>query len=276
VPRRPLAQDLRAQVGRLLTARRADAGPARPEGQAPNLTLASNGDSGPAVLRIYDAIGGWWGITAQEVAELLDDLGADRALEVRINSPGGDVFEATAIYNLLVDRAGPVDVIVDGLAASAASFISMAGDTVTMNRGTQFMIHDALGLTIGNAGEHRLMAELLDRVSDAVADIYQARAGGSVATWRERMRAETWYSAVEAVDAGLADSHADTADDDQDQTAAAVAVWDATASFTFAGRHLAPAPSIAAPDAAPAAPSPAAEPDVAAAVRALKGAFVHA
>lgn len=256
--------------------------PPRPEGQKVKLVLDA-GDSGPAVLRIYDFIGGWFGITASDVAELLDDLADDRALTVRINSPGGDVFDGTAIYNLLRTWAGPVDVVVDGLAASAASFIAQAGDTITMGRGTQMMIHDALGFTVGNAADHRTMAELLDRVSDEIAGIYAARAGLTVAEWRDRMRDEVWYNATEAVDAGLADS---TADEDQgpddvlDEGQAAVAAeasWDLTAAFHYAGRHMAPAPPLAATRAAdPADPVEPPALDPAAIAEALKGAFSHA
>lgn len=252
--------------------------PPRPADHRPKLFLAK-ADDGPAVLRIYDAIGGWWGITASDVAGLLDDLGDDRALTVRINSPGGDVFDGTAIYNLLRTRAGQVGVVVDGLAASAASFIAQAGDTITMERGTQMMIHDALGFTIGNAADHREMAGLLDRVSDEIAGIYAARAGLTVAEWRDRMRDEVWYNAQEAVDAHLADRTADN-DDDQDEDLAAAAsatpAWDITAVFHYAGRNLAPAPPLAATEAADPAEVERPALDVAATVEALKGAFSHA
>jgi ATP-dependent protease ClpP protease subunit len=205
------AQDMRSIAGGVLR---------------PKLEVVNKAASGPAELRIYDAIGGWFGITATDVAEALDDIDDDRDLKVRINSPGGDVFDGTAIYNLLRTRAGQVDVVVDGLAASAASFIAQAGDTITMNRGTQMMIHDAIGFTIGNASDHREQVALLDRISDEIAGIYAARAGHDVATWREKMLATTWYSASEAVDAGLADETSDdqveTDDEDlEDREAAA-------------------------------------------------------
>lgn len=183
----------------------------------PRLEVVNKKDTGPAELRIYDSIGGWFGITATDVAEALDKIDDDRDLKVRINSPGGDVFDGTAIYNLLRSRTGQVDVVVDGLAASAASFIAQAGDTVTMNRGTQMMVHDAIGFTIGNAGVHREQVAFLDRISDEIAGIYAARAGSKVAEWRERMLAETWYSAAEAVEVGLADTATDDQVDDEDE-----------------------------------------------------------
>lgn len=232
MPRRPrspaINQAVLDRVRAYLQGREDHPHPERPAGWRPQLQVINQAEADRAELRIYDAIGGWWGITAGDIAEALDDLGADQALTVRINSPGGDVFDGTAIYNLLRSRPGPTDVVVDGLAASAASFIAQAGDSITMNRGTQMMIHDAIGFTIGNAADHRQQVALLDRVSDEVAGIYQARAGDTVGEWRERMLAETWYNAAEAVEVGLADqtSDDDASDDDQDDAgdqAAAVA-----------------------------------------------------
>lgn len=273
---RMIHPEVLGQVLAHLRARDSRPQPPRPDDRAPKVFLNS-GDSGPAVLRIYDSIGGWFGITASDVAGLLDDLDDDRALTVRINSPGGDVFDGTAIYNLLRTRAGAVDVVVDGLAASAASFIAQAGDSIVMERGTQMMIHDALGFTVGNAADHRTMAGLLDRVSDEIAGIYAARAGLTVAEWRDRMRDEVWYNAVEAVEAALADRHADTADDDQvDDAAPATPAWDVAAAFHYAGRNLAPAPPLAATVAADPAETDQPPVDVAATIEALKGAFSHA
>src|SRR5690606_4620718 len=126
-------------------------------------------------------------------------------LHVKINSPGGDVFDGIAIYNMLADYNGPVTVTVDGLAASAASFIAMAGSTVQMNRAAQMMIHDASGFAFGNAADMRAMAALRAQVSDTAAGIYAARTGRPVDELRDAMLTETWYTAQAAVDAGLAD-----------------------------------------------------------------------
>jgi ATP-dependent protease ClpP protease subunit len=215
----PIDQVVMSRVQAHLRARDGQPFGARPPERRPKLELHNKAATDePAEIRLYDSIGGWFGITADDFAELLDEIGPDRAIKLRINSPGGDVFDGTAIYNLLATRPGEVNVVVDGLAASAASFIAQAGDTIAMNRGTQFMIHDAHGFTIGNAADHRQMVDLLDRISNEIAGIYAARAGSTVAEWRERMLAETWYSAAEAVEAGLADSTADDepADDDDE------------------------------------------------------------
>jgi ATP-dependent protease ClpP protease subunit len=222
--RRLVAQAVLTPVLAALRARDEQPGQ-RPASLKPNLILAKGKDGSPAVLRIYDAIGGWFGITASDVAEALDDISDTRDLTVRINSPGGDVFDGTAIFNLLATRAGQVDVIVDGLAASAASFIAQAGDTITMNRGTQLMIHDAHGFTIGNASDHRATADLLDGVSDEIASIYAHRSGTTTAEWRDRMREEHWYNAEAAVEAGLADKTADADDEEGEEAQKAAASW---------------------------------------------------
>jgi len=154
-------------------------------------------------IHIYDEIG-YFGVTA---ADFVRDLGKVSAknITLRINSPGGDVFDGIAIFNALKAHRATVNVFVDGLAASAASFIAMAGDTVTMMGHSQLMIHDASGLCIGPAEDMRKMADLLDKISDNIASIYAEKAGGTTDEWRDRMRAEMWLSDEEAVDMGLAD-----------------------------------------------------------------------
>lgn len=154
-------------------------------------------------ISVYDEIG-YWGVSA---ADFVTDLNGIKATDItlRINSPGGDVQDGLAMLNALRQHPANVHVIVDGWAASAASFIAMAGDRVSMAPNSMLMIHDAAGLCMGNSAEMAEMAELLDKHSDNIARIYQKRAGGTVEDWRTAMRAETWYSDREAVDAGLAD-----------------------------------------------------------------------
>jgi ATP-dependent protease ClpP protease subunit len=191
-----------------------------------------------AEVWIYDDIG-WLGTTAQAFARELRDVTAD-AITVHLNSPGGDAFDGIAIYNSLRDHLATVTVVVDGLAASAASVIAMAGDKVRMNRGAQMMIHEASGLVIGNAGDMTDFAAVLDKTSQSLAEVYAARAGGTVEDWRTAMRAETWYTAAEAVEAGLADELAD----DEAPAPQARASWDLS-TFRYAGREQAPAPVLA-------------------------------
>jgi ATP-dependent protease ClpP protease subunit len=158
-----------------------------------------------AEVFIYDEIGGSFGVSADEFVQDLQNIDADN-IDVRINSPGGSVFDAIAIYNALVKHPANVTTYVDALAASAASIIAMAGDQCVMMVGSQMMIHDALGAELGNAAMMREMADFLDRQSDNIASIYTNRAGGEVSDWRNRMLAETWLFADEAVAIGLADS----------------------------------------------------------------------
>ena len=153
-------------------------------------------------LYLYDEIGPW-GTTAADVATAL--RGVTDRVTLRVNSPGGDVFDGLAIYNLLRGHPGGVDVVVDGLAASAASFIAMAGETVTMSAHTRMMIHDAIGFAYGNAATMRELADLLDDVSANIAGIYADRSGRPAAEFRDLMLAETWLSPSQAKDLGLVD-----------------------------------------------------------------------
>lgn len=161
-----------------------------------------------AEIFIYDEIGGSAGVSADDFVKDLNEIDADN-ITLRINSPGGSVFDAIAIYNALIQHPANITTRVDALAASAASIVAMAGDTIEMMVGSQLMIHDALGMEQGNAREMRDMANFLDKQSDNIASIYAARAGDqseeAIKNWRNLMLAETWMFAQEAVDMGLAD-----------------------------------------------------------------------
>ena len=163
-----------------------------------------NADSSRAEVMLYGPIDDWDGINASQFVKDLRNINAD-SIDLHINSPGGLVFDAVAIYSALRNHPATVDVTIDGVAASAASFVAMAGDSVAIEKPAKMMIHDAAGLVIGNAADMREMADLLDEISNTIAGIYADRAGGSVGTWRTAMQAETWYSADAAVKAGLAD-----------------------------------------------------------------------
>jgi ATP-dependent protease ClpP protease subunit len=157
-----------------------------------------------ATVWIYDAIGAG-GVDAGQLVPELDAIKAEQ-ITVRLNSPGGDYFAGVAIANALARHPATVSVQVDGLAASAASVVAMAGDEVVMHPGSQMMIHDALTLTIGNAADHEKTRALLDSASEDIAKLYASRAGGDPSTWRASMQAETWYTSEQAVSAGLATS----------------------------------------------------------------------
>ncbi len=162
-----------------------------------------HGTTGPAKLYLYDEIS-YWGVTAADFVAELSMLG-NQDVDLHVNSPGGDVFDGLAILNTLRAYSGRVVAYVDGIAASAASFIVMGADEVVMQPNTELMIHDAWGMCLGNSADMRDMAERLDKVSDNIASIYARRGSDDTATWRERMRAEMWLSPEEAVEYGLAD-----------------------------------------------------------------------
>lgn len=177
-------------------------------GQRPGwFTVTNKADeaTGPIVAHIYDEIG-MWGVSAQDFMSELQAHDGD--LELHINSPGGDIFDGIAIYNVMKQRSGLVSVIIDGLAASAASFIAQAASEgqLFISPHAQMMIHDGFAMAIGNAKDMRETADLLDKASDNIATIYAERTGRDASYWRNLMRAETWFSDQEAVDAGLADA----------------------------------------------------------------------
>lgn len=186
----------------------------RPTNSDPTVAVAGT----TATIRLYDPIdswGGWWGMSATELADAVDRLPAE-VTEIRllVNSPGGDVFDGIAIANILAAHPARIVAVVQGIAASAASFISTSADELIMNPGSMLMIHDASGGVWGWAEDMRQMAALLDQISDNIASMYAVKAGGTAGEWRERMLAETWYTADEAVAAGLADSVGAASTDD--------------------------------------------------------------
>lgn len=159
---------------------------------------------GPTLMHLYDEIG-FFGIWPSDVVDALSGIKGD--VEVHLNSPGGSVFDGLAIYNTLREHPGQVGVVVDGLAASAASFIAMAaspGRLEVAPTGT-VMIHEAWGGCFGNAKDMADTAAVLEQQSQNIAGIYAGRGGRSAAEYRDLMRAETWAVGDEAVNLGLAD-----------------------------------------------------------------------
>lgn len=208
-------------------------------------------DERSAEVHVYGDIGAGWfgdGIDPTEFVKTVDGLDVDQ-LTVHVNSPGGDAFGGIAMMNALRRQKAHVDVTVDGLAASAASYIAMGGDTLTMGRNSQMMIHDASGMCWGNAADMDKMSETLSKLSDSVAQVYAEKSGGTAESWRDIMRAETWYSADEAVKAGLAD-----AVDESRKPADGEATDFDLHVFNYAGREHAPAPEFPVPRAKHVAP----------------------
>lgn len=171
------------------------------------MSLLVNGE-----ILLYGDVGDPWGwgdgFTVRDVAEALAEA-PQGPLSVRINSGGGNAFDGIAIHALL--KARGVTILVDGLAASAASLIAMAGTEIIMNRGAMLMIHDPSSITWGDAEAHRKSADTLDVIADSYAKVYAERSGKTPAEARDIMKVETWFGADEAVEAGFASSVA-TAD----------------------------------------------------------------
>lgn len=200
----------------------------------------SSGKTTGAKIYIYDRIGGnFWGegTTAQGFIDQLNELG-DVDIELHLNSPGGDAFEGIAIKNALRQHLGNVHVIVDGLAASAASIVAMGADTITMEESSQLMIHNSSGIVLGNKNDMREMADLMDQLDGNIAEVYLNRAGGTLDEWKSAMDDESWYTASEAVKAGLADDAKKGKKNDKPQNN-----WDLSV-YMYAGREHAPAPKM--------------------------------
>ena len=162
-----------------------------------------------AEISIYDEIG-FWGVTAQSFSKDLKALGGNlKQINLHIHSPGGDVFDGIAIYNLLKNHPANVTVYIDGLAASMASVIAMAGDEVIMPENAMMMIHKPWGIQGGDAEDMRKYADLLDKVEDTLIPAYAAKTGKSAEELAEMLAAETWLNGKECVEHGFADKLAE-------------------------------------------------------------------
>lgn len=155
-----------------------------------------------AKVYVSGLIGGF-DLDAQEFVQAVHGIKAS-TIDLYVNSPGGFVWDAVSMFEALRSHPAAVHTHVTGVAGSAASFLALAGDTVDTAKGSRWMIHDAQVVAMGSPADLREAADLGDAVSDDIAGIYAERAGGKPAAWRKAMQATTWYSAQEAVDAGLA------------------------------------------------------------------------
>lgn len=231
--RLPLAAPARqaALRGRLMAATRPSpiAGPARrdvaalakPEAFDRWTAGVRAAEAGANVITMYDVIGeDYWtggGVTVAKVDQQLNAIGADQAVEIHINSPGGDMFEGIAIYNRLLSHKGPVTVKVMGLAASAASIIAMAGDEILIGPASFFMIHNCWVMVAGDRNAMSETAAWLAPFDAAMAGVYAAKSGQKAADVAAMMDAETWMNGDLAVERGFANgllSDADLAEDE--------------------------------------------------------------
>lgn len=172
-----------------------------------------------AEITIYEEIGdSWWGgVSAKSFSDELKGIASTvKNLSVRINSPGGNVFDGISIYNRLKQHKATVTVYVDGLAASIASIIALAGDEVVMGEGALMMIHKPMSCVCGNQIDMEAMVQRLDDVEDQLLNIYKKKTGIDRTELKNMLAAEngegTWMSAQEALDFGFADKIMDSED----------------------------------------------------------------
>lgn len=161
-----------------------------------------------ASVYVYDVIDGYWGASATALIEALNAAGG-KPVHMHINSPGGDVFEARSMVSAVFAyraKGGTVTTYIDGLAASAATYLALAGDSVHIADGGMFMVHNSWTLAYGNKAEMRSTADLLEQIDETIASDYARKTGASteqIAAW---MDAETWFTGAKALAAGFVDS----------------------------------------------------------------------
>lgn len=160
-------------------------------------------ENGATEIYVYDEIG-FWGITAKDFARDLKQLDPKGEINLRINSPGGSVTDGIAIYNLLKNHKAKVNTFIDGLAASMASVIAMAGDKITMPENALMMIHNPWGGAMGDADELRKTADVLDKMKTALVSAYVNKTGLADTEIADLMTAETWMTGAEALEKGFA------------------------------------------------------------------------
>lgn len=189
--------------------------------EASTKIVAQKVDDKTAEVLLYDTIGfDFWtggGFTPQGLSEQLDAMKPFENLVVRINSPGGQVFDGMTIFNILRRQDAKISVEVEGMAASAASYIAQAADKgeLRISEAAQMMIHQAAGgiMMMGNADDleaalddYTGLIDVLRKIDGQIANIYAARSGRKPETWQKLMKAETYFTGQEAVDAKLADA----------------------------------------------------------------------
>lgn len=199
----------------------------------------SNVDNGINILEPigYDPWTGG-GVTARRISAALKSIGSKNDVNLTINSPGGDMFEGLAIYNLLREHEGEVNVKVVGVAASAASVIAMGGDNVQIARAGFFMVHNAWVVAAGNRNDLREYADMLEPFDNAMASIYAARTGDKQDAMAKLMDKETWIGGQQAVDQNFADSLLDSdqvEEGDDGSTNARSALYKLDAALARAG-----------------------------------------
>ncbi len=204
-------------------------------------------DTKRTTLHIYDVIGAdlfFGGVDVNELVHEIEALDDDAELDVRINSPGGAAWDGLTLANAIMRHPGKTTTHVDGLAASAASLIALAGDDVVISKYGQMMLHNARGGLYSATAEELIDAgKTLQKLNGSMAEFYADRAGGESTEWARAMKRETWYSAEEAKAAGLATEIDESGKREEVEAAAAASIAKASAMFKYPGRQAAPSPS---------------------------------
>ncbi|MCH2040289.1 MAG: Clp protease ClpP [Saccharospirillaceae bacterium] len=171
--------------------------------RAKPLEVKNEGDTTHVYL--FDAIGGWWGVEAESFIKTLNDI-SDSNIVLHINSPGGDVFAARAIATAIKQHSSNITAQIDGLCASAATYISAACKSVSMADGGFYMVHEGWTLAIGNKRDLSKTIALLEKVDNSIVNDYQKKTGADRDQIVDWMEEETWFSAEEAKEHGFIDS----------------------------------------------------------------------
>ncbi|MEH3098867.1 head maturation protease, ClpP-related [Sphingomonas adhaesiva] len=161
--------------------------------------------SDTTTIYVYDVIDGFWGVSASDFARELHAVTTPKVV-LRINSPGGDVFEGRAMMTAIADHPATFTARIDGLAASAATALTLACDSIEIAEGGFYMIHQAWTFVMGNADDLNATAQLLGKIDDVLVEGYAERTSKGEDEIRAWMKAETWFNAQEAIDAGFVDS----------------------------------------------------------------------
>lgn len=166
--------------------------------------LMAKAEDDTTVITLYGVIGTWYDdISAEDVVAILDEIDTPN-ITIRLNSPGGEADQGISIYNRIKDHPAKVKIIVDGMAASAGGIICMAADELVMNTGSLFMMHEALTFFFGNKTDVSKKMEVLEKLDQAQADIFMTKANVSREEIMTLLENETWFTASELVDFGLA------------------------------------------------------------------------
>lgn len=195
-----LAQSIQARGARAFGVERQLA-----EGHGWHAATSAEGDGIVLDIEITDIISEWFGVSPSEIISRLRATPDATQIRVALNSPGGDAIGGIAIYDALLEHRAEVEVRVLGWAASAASYIAQAGDTRIMAAGSMMMVHNPWGIAIGEQADMEAMATVLGKITTSVTDLYQARTGQDRQQITDWLDGETWFTAMETVEAGLAD-----------------------------------------------------------------------